>query len=72
LLLNKAGFRVKSFIPDDHLWITATRYLQKRKYKWLRYVGLAGVNTIGKIIRMQNQFIVIATKSDFTVFNHQN
>jgi len=61
LLLDKAGFEEKYYSPDDRLWITATRYLfNNRQYKHLSYIAMAGVNIVGKLIRMENQFVVIA------------
>ena len=63
LLLEKSGYCVISIIPDDHLWITATRYLQNRKYKWLRYTALAGGYVLGKLFKMENQFAIIAIKA---------
>jgi len=62
LLFNKAGYCINFISFDDHLWITATRYLFNRKFRTLRYISYACVNIISKFLRLENQFVMVAQK----------
>ena len=63
-LLTKAGFKIIETQFDDRFWITATRYLFNNPKKRILKQSLIWVTiAIGKITRMENQFVFLA-KSD--------
>ena len=63
LLLAKTGFELEKCYFDDHLWITATRYLALRNQRTLRFLALGGVIMVGKLLGMDNQIVMVARLS---------
>lgn len=65
LLLERVGFQILANGSDDHLWITATRYLNnKNSLSTLRYGFLWGIMRMGEKAGMENQIYTVARKID--------